>query len=619
MAPDAMSPQAPSRNRWLAPVGLAVLLGGLFFLRLGQDVPLRSHEALLAESARNMFLDREVHLADGSHPSAYMVPNFNGVPRLRKTPLPYWTVAGLAHLTGTVDEWTARFPSALAALGTVLILTAFLYRWCDRRTALLGGAALTTTIGFFLNARMAIADMPLAFFTTASLAAAWMGVEQRGPRRFGWFVLAGAAGGLAMLAKGPVPAIVFPLPYGVAAIAALAQIRRDRRSGAVGRGEWGWTLAGAAVAALVFVAISLPWLIYLRMRVPEALTILKAESVDRSIGDYGHQKPFYFYLVRLPALLAPWGLFFIYGLVVAVRRWKERPQDRPWLLFVGAWLVGPFVGLSLAAGKQDHYILPILPATAVYVAMAMRYLLAPTSSQAERLGRPLLILHGGVAVLLGGASVLAYGLLRVAPALYAHPPSLALFAVPAVLGPVAVVGGLGAVGGLAVTVLAARRRFVASQILLFVTVAVVFLVAWPMLMGPMDRLTTAAAFARDVRQTVPAEVPLFAFNGPNNSVVFYAERTLVPLATAHDVQGKMAEGRPFFIIVNDKHLERLKDVLGLVPLVHVKDPYCVDEGYWLFRWPEKGAAGSACEMAPAGQGLRSAHLPGGCRQHERSA
>ena len=583
MAPDAMLPQTQGWNRWAAPVGLAFLLGGLFFFRLGQDVPLRSHEALLAVSARNMFLDQEVHLADGTHPSAYMVPNFDGVPRLRKTPLPYWEVAGLAYLTGTVDEWTARFPSALAALGTVLILMGLLRRTGDRQTAFVGGAVLATTLGFVLFGRMALADMTMTFFTTASLAAVWMGVETGGQRRFRWFVLAGVAAGFAMLAKGPAPLLVFPAPYLVAGGIVLSRLRHPRRPEEGGRAEWGWTLGGVAAAALVCLGIMVPWPLYAYLRAPQALTIWETESLSRAIGEYGHEEPVYFYLTRLPMFLPPWTLFFFAGLTLAAYRAWRKAADRPWLLFLGAWLVGPLALFSLSVGKQDHYLLPILPAAAVYTAMAMRHLLGPTSDRAEKTGRRLLIFHGVAAILLGLVAVAAYVIFRETPSLLADCGLPRPFVTPVVFGPAAVLGGLGILGGLATWVLAAGRRPLAGLAVLMGTFASVFLLAWMTLMGPMDRSLTAENFARHVRQAVPSDAPLFAFDGGNATMIFYVERSLPELASPQGIQDKINQGHLFFLAVDAKHLSLLRNVSGLVPLFHEVDPYRPDEGFWLLR------------------------------------
>jgi 4-amino-4-deoxy-L-arabinose transferase-like glycosyltransferase len=597
MSDPTRAPQT-GRHRWLAPLGLAALLGALFFFRLGDDLPFRTHEALLAVSARNMVLNRPVQLDDGSHPSPYLVPNFNDEPRLRKTPLPYWMAAGVARLTGRLDEWSARLPSALSALGTVLILTVLLGRWCDRRTAFLGGAALATSVGFLTLARSAMADMPLTLFITASLAALWMGVEASGRRRFAWFTLAGATAGLAVLAKGPVPLITFPAPYLVAAGVVLARLRRRRRTsvparrdcaGEVVRGEWGWTLGGAAVAMLVFLAIALPWPAYVALRVPHAMAIWHAESVGRAAGELGREEPPWFYFLRLPMLVAPWTVFFLCGLVLALGRARRAAQDRPWLLFVGAWLLGPLGAFSLAAGKQDHYILPILPAAAVYTALAMRHFLAPAPPRTAWPGRGLLLAHSAAAILAGAIGPLAYVVWRAAPTSLVALGVPANLAVPAVLVPAAVLGVLGIAGGLAAFSLGMRRRLVAGQAVLFATFAAAFVWAWPTLIGPMDRVTTAAQFARQVRRIVPPDAPLFTFIEPHHTVVYYVERPLPVLRSTKDIRDRISQGEPFFLFCDEKKPGKiqpvLRDVPALTPVLRMTNPYRPGETFWLFHWP----------------------------------
>lgn len=576
-------------HRWLAPLGLAALLGALFFFRLGDDLPFRTHEALLAVSARNMVLDRPVQLADGSRPSPYLVPNFNDEPRLRKTPLPYWMAAGAAQLTGRLDEWSARLPSALSALGTVLILTVLLGRWCDRRTAFLGGAALATSVGFLILARSAMADMPLTLFITASLAALWMGVEAGGRRRFAWFTLAGAAAGLAVLAKGPACFPTFPAPYLAAAGIVVARLLRPRRPEETGRGEWAWTLGGAALATVVFLAIALPWPTYVALRVPGAVAIWRAESVGRAAGELGREEPFWFYWPRLLALVAPWTLFFLCGLVLAVRRARRSPPDRPWLLFVGAWLLGSLLAFSLAAGKQDHYILPIFPAAAVYTALAMRHFLAPAPPQADGPGRGLLIVHGAAAFLVGAIGPLAYVVWRASPTSLVALGVPATLAVPAVLVPAAVLGVLGIAGGLVALVLGVRRRLVAGQVVLFATFAAAFLWAWPTLVGPMARATTAAQFARQVRRIVPPDAPLFTFIEPHHTVVYYVERPLPVLRSTKDIRDRISPGEPFFLFCDEKEPGEiqpvLRDVPALTPVLRMTNPYRPGETFWLFHRP----------------------------------
>jgi 4-amino-4-deoxy-L-arabinose transferase-like glycosyltransferase len=577
-------------RRWLAPLGLAVLLGSLLFVRLGEDVPLRSHEVLLAETARNMVLHRPVQLPDGSRPSPWLVPNFNYTPRLCKTPLPYWTVAGLAYLTGGVDEWTARLPSALAALGTVLIVMALVRRRSDRPTARLAGAALATSGLFLVMARTAQADMMLAFFCTAAVAALWMAVETHGRRRFGWLVLAGAAAALAMLAKGPVPAIVFPAPLAVAAGMMLARLVRSGQPRRTRLADWAWTLGGAAAGAVLFAAIALPWLAYVYLRVPEVLAIMKAESVDRSTGDFGHEEPFYFYLVRLPLLAGPWTVFLIHGIVLAARRARQEAAARPWLGFLGAWLFGPLVAFSAAAGKQDHYILPVFPACAVLVAMSLRHFLAPATPQGGRAGRDMFLAHSGVMVALSATGLLMVGAMLYLDSWVKYPMAQAL-AKAGALQPLAAIALLAFVGGGLAARFAASGRLHRSLAALVATFAAAFLLAWPTVIGPLDRATTAAEFGRQIRREAPPEAPLFSFADANNTVIFYAARPIAILPTPDRVRQELARGRPFYLICYETHLEALGDTAGLTPVVHLTNPLRPSGGFRLFRGGPAAASG----------------------------
>jgi len=613
--PSSSDPEAhggpPQRLAWLLPLGLAALLGTVFFFRLGDDIPLRTHEALLAGTARNMLLNRPVQLADGSRPSPYLVPNFNDSPRLRKTPLAYWMVVPVAWAVGEVNAWSARLPSALAALATVLMVAAALARRYDRLTAFVGAAALATTVGFLMNARAALSDMPMTCFSTASLLALWMGVEGGGRRRFRWFLFAGAFGGLAMLAKGPAPLLVLALPYLVAAAVCVArQVRRVARPAcpAVGApagssprpdkpavpqaadraspNEWAWTLGGAAAAIAVFLAVVLPWHLYVYQHDHDALKIWMAESVDRAAGEFGHEEPVYFYLLHLPMLAAPWTVFFAYGLVLAARRAWRDVRDRAWLLFVGAWLVGTLIGFSLSAGKQDHYILPLLPAVGIYTALGLRRVLehggialAQGFALSGRMGKSLLAGHGVVLAACGAVCLAVYVFLLVEPEF--NRPDVGM----AGLKPSGLLGGMAIVGGVAAGVLAVRWRLGWSLAALVATFAAIFLWVSHSMIGPQSRASGAADFARVVRQVVPDGAPLFAYGRANQSVIFYVARPMPPLADPAGAEKQMAAGQAFYVITDDRYLPQLETVPGLVRVYHQADPYRPEEGLWLLKAP----------------------------------
>src|SRR5262245_41881499 len=95
----------------------------------------------------------------------YVVPYFNNQLRLDKPPLTYWAQVASYRIFGETD-FGARFPSAIAAAATGLVIL----EWGRR----IGGeklgwwAAIVFTLSFqtFVHAKAAVADMWLVLFVT---------------------------------------------------------------------------------------------------------------------------------------------------------------------------------------------------------------------------------------------------------------------------------------------------------------------------------------------------------------------------------------------------------------------------------------------------------------------
>jgi len=580
---DRERPAIPNaRWAWIGPVGLAALLAAALFVGLGSAVPLGTHEGLLAETARNMVLDRPVTLADGSQPSPWLIPNFDGVMRLRKTPLPYWLAATSAKVTGEVNEWAVRFPSALAGAGTAVLVALVARRRYGRTSALLAAAALVTMVEFLLVSRRAIADIGLTFWMTACLAALWTAVERQGAARGAWLALAGALGGVAMLAKGPAPLVILPVPALVAGAVMIGRARRGTRS------DLFWTLGGFAAAAVLFLAVTMPWYLYVWLRIPDAWAVWKAESLDRSVGDFGHSEPIYFYLVRLPFFVLPWTVFVGYGMVLAVkcvRRMHEDKNTRPasgaaneairaaadeatgakaWLIFLGAWFVGPLAAFSVASGKQDHYIVPIFPAAALYVALAIHHLLDGRAKAARQ-------------VLIGHAA--AFALAGIGAAVYFSR------AMPESRTAAVVLGAILVAGSLVASWATLRRRFAASLAALLVTAVAAFLWSGPALLAPLDRSTFEAGFARKVKESVPPGATVYAVHGANGTLVFYSERTIGLVNSEAEIRERMAAGCPFYLIALDKDAKEVQIPDGLRTVYHVDNRCEPPHSEALWFWP----------------------------------
>ena len=127
-------------------------------------------------------------------------------------------MAGAYAVLG-VGETAARLPSAVAALGLVLVQYAFA-RWAfGASVAWRAALVLLLSVEYVAIGRMALTDANLALWTTVAAYAflrGWLGAPPRGR----WYALAWIAAGLAVLTKGPVGLLV-PLG-GVLAYLALA-------------------------------------------------------------------------------------------------------------------------------------------------------------------------------------------------------------------------------------------------------------------------------------------------------------------------------------------------------------------------------------------------------------
>ena len=75
----------------------------------------------------------------------YLVPHYNGRLYTQKPPLMFWAMAASGVLLGELDETAVRLPSALAAIGSVLVVYALGRRLFDRRAGWLAAMAFATS------------------------------------------------------------------------------------------------------------------------------------------------------------------------------------------------------------------------------------------------------------------------------------------------------------------------------------------------------------------------------------------------------------------------------------------------------------------------------------------
>ena len=103
----------------------------------------------------------------------YIVPYFNDQLRLDKPPLTYWAQVASYHVFGE-NDFAARFPSAIAAALTAILIFAWGRRLGGEKVAWWAAIIFTFSLQTFVHAKAAVADMWLVLFVTL---ASWAGYE----------------------------------------------------------------------------------------------------------------------------------------------------------------------------------------------------------------------------------------------------------------------------------------------------------------------------------------------------------------------------------------------------------------------------------------------------------
>ena len=143
----------------------------------------------------------------------YIVPYFNNQLRLDKPPLTYWAQVASYHMFGE-NDFAARFPSAIAAALTAILIFAWGRRMGGEKLGWWAAIIFTLSLQTFAHAKAAVADMWLVLFVTL---ASWAGYElladsnraATGPavapyRQTWWWLMFYLSLALGFLAKGPI-------------------------------------------------------------------------------------------------------------------------------------------------------------------------------------------------------------------------------------------------------------------------------------------------------------------------------------------------------------------------------------------------------------------------------
>ena len=286
-----------------------------------------------------------------------------------KPPMLMWIEAAFYQLIG---NWRIAFllPSLLAGLATLVLTWDMGRRLWSPRVGLIAAAAVLATFQFVYQVKRAQIDpLVMALITLGNWGLLLHFL--RGPNwRAYW--LGCFAAGLGVITKGVgVLALLMILPYVLA--------RTRRWEGVVTTQGSAWRWAGGALAFLGAIALWLiPMVLVAHLRgSPEydayVNDILFRQTAKRYASSYGgHEQPFWYFLPVLVLHFFPMSLAY----VSAARDWWRGLQQRDArLLLLLGWCLLVLVFFSLAHGKREVYIMPVLPMLGLALAPTLERIL----------------------------------------------------------------------------------------------------------------------------------------------------------------------------------------------------------------------------------------------------
>ena len=351
-------------------VALCAFLPGFFSIP-----PIDRDEARYAQATKQMMESGD-----------YIDIRFQDQPRYLQPAGIYWLHVAAARLTGSgvnAPIWVHRLPSLAGATLAVLLTYWVALPLAGEAAAFIAALFMAASVLLGFEARNGKIDAVLLTTILGAmgfLARAYL----RQPMTFLQAMLFWAALGMGIMLKGPLILLVVGLT-------ALTLSVLDR--------SWAWLrvlrpLPGCGVMLLVF----LPWLIAVTVRSGgEFLAIALGPSMLGKVasGQQSHGLPPGTYL------LLYWLTFWpAAGLVIAAGPWIWRKRQEPAVRFCLAWTVPTWIVFELIVTKLPHYVLPVYPAIAMLIALAL--------VDGRRLAQPLAwIATAGAAIYLFlGAAVL---------------------------------------------------------------------------------------------------------------------------------------------------------------------------------------------------------------------
>ncbi len=344
-----------------------------------------------------------VTVFDIVHGGGVILPQRAGVEIPSKPLLMHWMAALVSLLSGGVNEFSVRLPSAGLAIAGVIVCYFYVRRLFDDVTALIAALILATTFQYLQAATGARVDMTLTFFMEVAFFEFILMAEGLTHRRMLLYV----AIALAVLTKGPIGLI---LP----GLVALVWIAFEKR--------WSFLPQMNLVrGAIVVIVLAGGW--YVAALIEGGPDFFRKQILTENVlrfaggGDFheGHVHPFYYMELALFAGFMPWTTLLP---IVGVEARRAPLTVDPRIKYIFVWFATVLIFYNLPHSKRGVYLLCMYPAFATIVAIYIRQTIV-RPAPAQHYVRWIARLLGLSMLLLGSAVLVALAMLIARPATFA--------------------------------------------------------------------------------------------------------------------------------------------------------------------------------------------------------
>ncbi len=281
-----------------------------------------------------------------------IVPTFNYELRTDKPPLHYFFMMISYSLFG-VNEFSARFFSVIAGLGTLIITFFYTKRFTGFWTAFWAALALISSLHFMLEFHLAVPDPYLIFFITLSLFSFYNYYQNNKISQLLIFYISLAFG---VLTKGPVG---LGLPGLIIVIFLL--FNYDFKWKTIWRFK-------PLIGLLLFFMITLPW--YILVGIKTNWEWINDFFFQHNLNRFGNAMEGHGGLFFIPFLYVIVGMlpFSVFFLRAFQNIWKQRKQNE-FGLFCLIVVVVIVIFFSFSSTKLPNYTMPSYPFLAVILGM----------------------------------------------------------------------------------------------------------------------------------------------------------------------------------------------------------------------------------------------------------